>query len=226
MSLQGPVPQQGAPAGPGTSGPARAYDPTMRTTRELALDRNPAPRPGETAAEAQARAADAEVEFAVRVYDALGEQPGKMNVGANDAAHPGVAHTIDRHGPQVPLRRSGVPAGTRTLEGRIYGDAPWGNPANYSYRWISESTMNRAVNDYVSNNWNAIRSDLALSGRHQKTFDYHNVVGEGFYNANVGNPGPRRAVYSRTSHVTITLELPAGGGAPIIVRAFPNGRGS
>ena len=149
-------------------------------------------------------------------------------VGANDNANPGAAHTIERHGPEIPLGRGdAVPPGSRTIEGRIHGDPPWGTPQNFSYRWIDEPTMNQVVNDYLRKNWEAVRSDLALNGRHEATFDHGNLTGEGFHNSNYSQPGPPNPIYSRTSIVTITLDLVPGSSPPTfrIIRAFPNGRG-
>ena len=81
---------------PPTPPPDRAYDPTTRTAEELALDRDPTPRPGETPEQAQARARAAQSELAlreaVRVHDALGEQPPRINIRAHEAETPG-AHT-------------------------------------------------------------------------------------------------------------------------------------
>jgi hypothetical protein len=87
--------------------------------------------------------------------------------------------------------------------------------------------MNGVVNDYLRNHWDEIRSDLALTGRHEKTFDQGKAVGEGFYNANFGRNADPKPIYSKTSIVTITLELAPSRGPPVIrvVRAFPNGRG-
>jgi hypothetical protein len=87
--------------------------------------------------------------------------------------------------------------------------------------------MNQVVNDYLRKNWEAVRSDLALNGRHEATFDHGNLTGEGFHNSNYSQPGPPNPIYSRTSIVTITLDLVPGSSPPTfrIIRAFPNGRG-
>jgi hypothetical protein len=212
--------------------PARpVYDPVGRTDAELQGDTNPVARAGETPDEAQARAQAANQEVvrrATATYDALGERPPRINVAANDAANAGNgAHTIERHGPNVTLRRAGAPPGTRTIEGRIMGDPPWGDPANFSYRWLNEPVMNRVINEYIRGNWDAIRSDLALDGVHEATFDQGNAVGEGFYNSNQGGMGPRNPVYHVTSNVTITIRMVPGSNPPAIyvVRAYPAGRG-
>jgi hypothetical protein len=208
---------------------ARAYDPTARTSDELDGDLDSTPRPSETPAEAQARvrAADAElIRRAVDVYEAFGDTAPKINIRANDAVH-AAAHTIERHGPRIPLRPEDAAAGVRTLKGRILGDAPWTRPENFSYRWVDESTMNRVVNDYLRNNWKEIRSDLALHGFHKKTFDAGKSVGEGFRNANYGKQAPPLPVYSRTSIVTVVLERAPSRGPPgfQVITAYPNGRG-
>jgi len=74
---------------------------------------------------------DPEVAHAMRVYDQLGADPPKIDVALNDAAH-SRAHTIERHGPDVPLRRQ---PGVQTIEGRIHGDHGWGQPENQSFKW-------------------------------------------------------------------------------------------
>ena len=162
----------------------------------------------------------------MRVHDALGEQPPRINIRAHEAETPG-AHTIERHGPDIPLKRGDAPAGARTIEGRITGDPPWGDPANFSYKWIDEPTMNRVVNEHLRANWEKIRSDVAVNGRYEATFNQGNLVGEGFFNQSFGTPEPARPVFSQTSTVTITIDLAPGRNPPAIriIRAFPNGRG-
>ena len=211
--------------------PVRPYDPATRTDAELITDRDPVPRAGETAEQAQGRtrAAEAEIELrrAMGVYNSLGDRPPRIDMRANDAAHPNEAHTFERHGPDIPLHRAGAPPGTRTIEGRIFGDPPWPNRQNASYRWVDEATLNRVVNEYFRNNWDTIRSDLATEGVHERTFDRGSLTGEGFSNANQGTPNPPVSVEGRTSMVTITIELVPGSNPPVlrIVRTFPNGRG-
>jgi len=147
-------------------------------------------------------------------------------VRVNDTQYAGNgAHTIERHGPDVPLSQADAP-GQRTIEGRIYGDPPWANAENYSYRWLNESTMNRTLNEYIQINWDNIRTDLAFEEVHKKTFDAGALVGEGFYNINQGGFGPRKAVYGQTSSVSITIRLVPGNPPSFyIVTAFPSGRG-
>jgi hypothetical protein len=156
-------------------------------------------------------------------YDRLGSEPPEFNIAANDAAHSDQgAHTGERHGPAVPLRRD--PA-TRTVEGRIYGDSPWNEHENWSYRWTDPSTMNRTVNEYVRQNWESIRSDLALRGRHRGGFDAGHRVGEGFYNTGMYGSGPRHAQYATTGLVVIRISLVPGSDPPepFVVTAYPAG---
>lgn len=68
-------------------------------------------------------------------YDRLGDEPPRSDIAANDAAHEHLhAHTGERHGPDVPLRRDPA-VRDLTLEGRIYGDPRWTRRENRSYRW-------------------------------------------------------------------------------------------
>jgi hypothetical protein len=227
-----PAQDQGPPGQPPRPVEPPRYDATTRTTEQLRQDVDPAPRAGETAAQAAARVQAAEAELRVRemmeVYDALGEEPPRLRVREHDAAHAAQgAHSAERHGPDVPLRRGDAPAGGRTVEGRIYGDPPWGNPQNWSYRWINDSVWQRTVQDYLTGSWERIRSDLAANGQHNATFDAGNLVGEGFYNSGMHGAGPQVAVYHRTSFVSITVRLVPGSSPPrfYIHTAFPAGRG-
>ncbi len=168
---------------------------------------------------------DPETARVMGAYDGLGDHPPEVNIGDNDATYLD-AHTLERHGPDIPLERGSAPAGDRTVEGRIYGDSPWPSQENYSYKWSDPSTMNRTVNDYLQNNWDQVRSDLALNGTHNATFDAGHAVGEGYYNSGQYGAGPRQAVYTQTSTVTLTVRsVPSDPSAINIIRAFPNGRG-
>ena len=206
--------------------PAR-YDPTVRTNAELQLDLDPAPRPLETPEQAAARVEAARGELQTRAalsaYEALGEKPPRMNMAANDAAHGADgAHTIERHGPQVELRRG--PPGTRTIEGRIHGDPPWGQPENWSYKWIDEPTMNRTINDHIAANWEKIRSDLAQGSNYDVTFDAKGMVGEGFFNEGMMGTGARVSKYGRTSYVTLRMRMAAGPPPKaFVLTTFPSG---
>src|SRR5262249_5127297 len=145
------------------------YDPATRTVAELVTDRSRTPRAGETPAQAQARAHAAETENLRRapaIFDALGENPRQVNPrieGPAQAARR--APTVERHGADIPLRRADNPGG-RTIEGRLLGDPPWPEPERASMRWQSDSAMVRTINDYIRANWERIRTDLALNGRH------------------------------------------------------------
>lgn len=156
-------------------------------------------------------------------YERLGDQPPKFNIEHNDAAHrTDGAHTVERHGPDIPLPRN--PDAT-TIEGRIYGDTGWERAENWSYRWLDPSTMNRTVRDYVQTNWETIRSDLAMFESHEGRFDAGHRVGEGYYNSGMYGAGPRAARYATTSFVTIRVKLIPGSDPPepFIVTAFPAG---
>jgi hypothetical protein len=159
---------------------------------------------------------------AAAVYEALGEEAPRVNIAQNDAKDAsGGAHTLDRHGPALRLRR-GDP-GVRTVEGRIFGDPPWQRPENWSYKWLDDSTMNRTVNDHLRSNWDDVRRDLALDGEYEKSFDAGHVVGEGFYNEGMYGGGPRGAHYHRTSWCTLRLRLAPGSTDPrlFVLTAFP-----
>ncbi|MEV6849801.1 hypothetical protein [Actinoplanes sp. NPDC051411] len=166
-----------------------------------------------------------EVELAEKMdrYEKLSDQPPKFNVANNDALFRDQdAHTVERHGPDVPLQRDPT---TRTIEGRIHGDSPWAKPENFSHRWTDPSTMNRTINDYVRENWEEIRSNLAMDGVHRDKFDAHHRVGEGYYNVGMYGAGPRQSRFSTTSFVSITINLVPGADPPqpFIVTAFPSG---
>lgn len=205
-----------------------------RATESLAADAPPSTRNESSQADLSQPAVDpgaarplSPAELAWRqtmeTYDGLGDEPLRVNIGENDAAF-AAAHTGERHGSDVPLYRVDAAPGDRTIEGRIYGDPPWGNQQNWSYRWLDDSTMNRTVNGYLETNWATVRSDLALDGRHKAIFDAGNVVGEGFYNKGMGGAGPRVAHYTRTSFVSIALELVPGHPPTfVVITTFPSG---
>ena len=157
------------------------------------------------------------------VYDRLGAEPPEFNVARNDAAYEDEgAHTIDRHGPEIPLRRD--PA-IKTIEGRIYGDEGWNRPDNWSLQWTDHTTMNREVNNYVRENWEEIRTNLAMSGTHNGAFDAGHRVGEGFYNQGMYGVGPRESRYTAASLVRVAIDIVPGSDPPqpFIVTAFPAG---
>lgn len=158
-------------------------------------------------------------------YSRIGDQPPRFNVAANDNAYGShEAHTELNHGPHIPLRRD--PA-MKTIEGRIYGDTGWIRPANASFKWTDPSTMNRTINDHVSQNWEVIRNELAIYGQYETTFDAGHRVGEGYVNRGMFGAGPRQAQYAATSIVRIVIHLVPGSDPPepFILTAFPTGLG-
>lgn len=223
------APGPGAPPVPGE--PVGPYDPAARTDDELVQDMNRTPRPGETPDEAIARARRAGYALyhrqTMRTSQGLGAEPPILEMRAHDARYAANgAHTVERHGSDVPLRRTDAPRGIATIEGRIYGDPPWNGPENWSYRWTSPTVMNDTINTYLRANWEMIRLELAMEGRFQITFDAGNAVGEGFYNAGQMGIGAVDAVYHQTSTVSLTLQLiPGQPPSFFVVTAFPAGRG-
>ncbi|MCY1141841.1 hypothetical protein OWR29_27915 [Actinoplanes sp. Pm04-4] len=166
---------------------------------------------------------DLELSAMMKRYDQLGDTPPTFNLARNDDAFDtNGAHTVERHGPDVPLRRDPT---TRTVEGRVYGDPPWPRPENQAFKWTDHTTMNREVNRYVRENWETIRSDLAEGGRHEGGFDAHHRVGEGYYNKGMFGAGPRQAEYRATSLITVRINVVPGSDPPqpFIVTAFPSG---
>ncbi|WP_330183378.1 hypothetical protein OHB26_06845 [Nocardia sp. NBC_01503] len=168
---------------------------------------------------------DAELRHIIDIYNALGEDPPRVNISENDAAYAASgAHSVERHSSDVPLNRGDAPPGDRTIEGRIYGDPPWGRPENWSYRWSDMSTMNRTINDYLEANWESIRTDIALTGEHSATFDAGHRTGEGFYNEGMYGAGQRSAHYAQTSYATVRLKLVPGSPPTfMVITAFPAG---
>ncbi|WP_213002801.1 hypothetical protein [Winogradskya consettensis] len=160
-------------------------------------------------------------------YDRFGDSPPTIDVAANDAAHGGygpgdAAHTVDRHGADIPLARD--PNG-KTIEGRIYNDTGWPKKENWSYRWDDPVTMNREVNNYVRANWETIRSNLAIDGAHSASFDAGHRVGEGYYNANMGQHAPPDAHRAATSFVKVVIKVVPGSDPPqpYLITAYPTG---
>ena len=142
-------------------------------------------------------------------------------VALNDAAQ-SRAHTLERHGPGIPLRQQ---PGVQTIEGRIYGDHGWRQPENQSFKWDSPTVMTREINDYVQRNWETIRSDLATDGVHEGRYTAGHRVGEGFLNGGMYGFGPRNAEYTPTSLVRLRIRLvpDADPAQPFLVSAFPAG---
>jgi len=161
----------------------------------------------------------------VRRHEQLGDEPPSFNIATNDDAHGAAgAHTIDRHGPQLPLPRQ---PGVKTVEGRIFGETGWDRTESKSYKWTDASTMNREVNRYVRENWETIRDDLAFDGFHESLFDAGHRVGQGYYNKGMYGAGPRQAAYGETSLVRLRIRVVEGSdpAVPFIVSAFPAGLG-
>jgi hypothetical protein len=201
------------------------YDPTTRTLTELRGDLDPTPRPGETPVQSAARVLAAESEIlrrAPEIIDALGDHPRRVNPRLEDPAHPS-AHTTGprgRHGADIPLRRTDAPPGQRTIEGRIFGEPPWGPAQRASMRWISDSIMVRVINEYLRANWEQIKLDLALNGEHSGGMDAGNVVGEGF--VRTGTAAAPDPVYVTSSLVRIVIQFVPGPPPDFfIVTAYP-----
>lgn len=211
-----------------------SYDPTKRTDAELVLDEDVTPRLGETAREAKRRVRLARQEIGkrdiLRRYHALGNKPPHIDMIANDRTFAD-AHTIERHGWHIELKRLldsvGKPTGTRTIEGRLYGDPPWRRRGEFSARWLNEDVLNQTVNRYVQNNWEAIRMELAHRRGYEGVFGTA-TIGAGYYNdTNRGgtdaNPIPREW---RPSMTRITIKVdPADVSRFYVVSAFPDMRG-
>ncbi|MEU8817840.1 hypothetical protein [Actinoplanes sp. NPDC048796] len=181
------------------------------------------PRAAQTPS-ASPTAGDVELAEVMRRYEQLGNEPPRFNIAENDAAHRR-AHTIDHHGPDIPLERH---LGPRTVEGRIYGDGEWGDAVNASLRWTDPSTMHREINGYIQRNWSRIRDDLALERSHDGLFDAGHRIGEGYYNNGMYGAGPRQAEYTTTSLVRIRIKLVQGSdpAQPYLLTAFPAALGS
>ncbi|XVU27043.1 hypothetical protein ACQPZJ_08380 [Actinoplanes sp. CA-054009] len=170
-------------------------------------------------------AGDSELSRVMGIYEGLGEDPPRFRIAANDAAHEEHgAHTIERHGSQIPLERD-PGSGIRTVEGRIYGDDPWGKTENKSFKWDDPTIMTREVNEHVQQNWEAIRSDLAMKGLYEGTYEAGHRVGHGYYNSGMFGFGPRQAEYATVSRVVIRIRLAPGSDPPepFVVTAFPSG---
>jgi hypothetical protein len=162
------------------------------------------------------------------IYEQLGDEPPQFDIAANDAAYgdlpSGGAHTERNHGPDIPLQRDPDPqSGNPTVEGRLQKDPPWKYQENASYRWIGPSTMNSTVNDYVRDNWEQIRSDLATEGEHKALFNAGHAVGEGYFNPGMHGVGPRDSQLHVTSLARILIKLVPGSDSPTpyVVTAFP-----
>jgi hypothetical protein len=157
-------------------------------------------------------------------YAALPDTPPEIDIAANDRAHPPpAAHTLDRHGPDLPRRHI---AAVRTIEGRLLlTHDGWRERANQSYQWTSIGAINDYINARLRARWEEIRSALAVSGQFEETRDSGGLVGHGFINASAlgFGPAPRPEPHA-TSWVTLTLRhIPGPPAGFFVVRAFPTG---
>ncbi|WP_404364629.1 annexin [Corallococcus coralloides] len=221
----------------------RTYDPKTRTQAELNRDADPAvftqvdPSTGnkvpiESQQMAKLRAERAQTEILRRgvireqqLAEAFPNGP-TLNVAANDAAHGTAhnAHTIDRHGASLPTNIADAPPGARTLESRVTTGDGWGKVENNSFQWSSDATMDATLNKYVADNWDTIKTDLALYGHS----DHLNIpvppgttVGKGF-TAAVDSAGNRTAVPANAGSYNVRLRLIDGTPPQVMVlTAFP-----
>jgi hypothetical protein len=211
------------------------YNPSKRTDAELLTDLDAKQRLGESKADVESRLVLAKGEINSRkiiaVYDGLGDAPQTFDIIQNDLANPR-AHTVGtgndgRHGPAIPLDRQldaiGIPNGIQTIEGRIYGDAPWSEAANQSSRWESILAINRTINKYLKQNWDIIRSDLAMYDKHTGYVDAGEEIGSCFRNQNKGTPNPPIAIGPIPSkHVRVTFLLnPSNPPSYYAITSFP-----
>jgi hypothetical protein len=151
----------------------------------------------------------------------LGNEPPEFDLIRNDAEHGRRgAHTLDRHGPSIPLQRR---AGVKTIEGRIYGDPPWRTRVTRSYQWTDLATLNSAVSAYVRQNWTVIRTDLASGQRHEGVADAGRLVGRGYDSSGMTGMGPGWVRFReiRQFKVCIRLMLNTDPATPFILSAFP-----
>jgi hypothetical protein len=152
-------------------------------------------------------------------YGPLSDEAPEFEVVRNDLEHRGRgAHTLDRHGPDIALRRT---AGEKTIEGRVHGDPPWRRRVTRSYQWIDLPTIDHTVNSYVRRHWAVIRLDLAHRHRHEGVANAGRVVGRGYDHS--GSPGTGPARYREISRfkVCLRLALDAVPAVPFVVSAFP-----
>lgn len=234
-----PAEQGAAQPDPAQPQPLKPYDPAIRTDAELVLDSDPTPKAGETPEQAQRRVVEAEDELTRRKMHGLGEVPREVDVRADDAKFGGQgAHTIINHGSDIPLKMPRdaagntlpTPTGTKSIEGRIFGDTGWNGDANASFKWKSDQVMNQTVNNYLKANWDKIRLDLAVNGRHANNFTAPpGAVGEGFFNPNQALPGPlpRVANFMESNLVRIVIVFSPGPPADFFIQTtFPNALGA
>ncbi|MEU4625952.1 toxin glutamine deamidase domain-containing protein [Actinoplanes sp. NPDC023801] len=170
--------------------------------------------------------ADLDLDEVMRRYELLGEIAPRFDLVTNDQRYLDQgAHTIERHGPDVPLERDAnhQTSGIRTIEGRIFGDAPWRRTENKSFKWIDHATMKNEINNYLQQNWETIRSDLALKGEHLAEYNAGHLVGHGYHNKGMYGVGDRESEYGYASKVGIRIKLVEGTDPPefFLITAFP-----
>jgi len=155
----------------------------------------------------------------------LPENPPRIKISKNDARfgnlEQNAAHTLERHGPEIPLRRTDAPPGARTIEGRLFGDPPWPRRENNSHRWKNKGKLDDLINEYIQKNWDELRVKFRTTDEHKVDLDAKQAIGEGFVNAAPGAAEPK-PVYQQTSRLTIRLRFFAGPPPEIYVHtAFP-----
>ncbi|RKH51723.1 hypothetical protein D7Y23_09415, partial [Corallococcus sp. AB050B] len=222
----------------------RTYDPTTRTQAQLNRDLDPSPFtqvdpstgnkvPVETQQYAKARAQIAEQEMLRRAIvreqqltEAFPNGP-TLDVAANDVAHGSAhnAHTLDRHGAQLPYTSAGQPPGTRTIESRVTTGDGWGSVETNSFQWNSDAQMDATINQYVKDNWSSIKDKLMMQGY----ADELNIpappgttVGRGFTQVKDPVTGAVRAAPANATTYNIKLRLVDGVPPQVVVlTAFP-----
>jgi hypothetical protein len=211
------------------------YIPSKRTDAELLTDLDAKQRLGESKVDVESRVMLAKGEInsrrTISVYEGLGDAPQPFDIIQNDLSNPR-AHTVGtgtdgRHAPTIPLDRqldaSGNPNGVQTIEGRIYGDAPWREAANQSSRWESILAINRTINKYLKQNWDLIRSDLAMHDKHIGYLDAGEEIGSCFKNQSIRTPNPPIAIGpipSKYARVTFLLD-PGNPRSFFVITSFP-----
>jgi hypothetical protein len=184
------------------------------------------PSAGPGSGQSDSGSRDLDLDEVMRRYELLGEIAPSFDLAVNDQRYLDEgAHTIERHGPDIPLERdpNHQTSEIRTIEGRIFGDRPWRRPENKSFKWIDHATMKNEINGYLQQNWEAIRSDLAMTGEHISEYNAGHLVGHGYYNKGMYGAGDRESKFDRASKVAIRIKIVEGTDPPefFIISAFP-----
>jgi hypothetical protein len=184
------------------------------------------PSAGPGSGQSDSGSRDLDLDEVMRRYELLGEIAPSFDLAVNDQRYLDEgAHTIERHGPDIPLERdpNHQTSEIRTIEGRIFGDRPWRRPENKSFKWIDHATMKNEINGYLQQNWEAIRSDLAMTGEHISEYNAGHLVGHGYYNKGMYGAGNRESKFDRASKVAIRIKIVEGTDPPefFIISAFP-----